>query len=82
MPTQVIAEQLRHSVVTATNDDYSKVGSEKRARHIDRLTAMQDAHAALERLGKIEQAAHDLIDNIRRTGSHDNWKPLATALEE
>ena len=77
-----VGERLQHAVITATNDDYSEVGSEKRARHIERLTAMQDAHAELNRLYEIEAAARSLITNIRERGMHDNWKRLAAALEK
>lgn len=54
-----ILERLRHSVVTATNDDLSEVRTDKRDRHIERLTAMQDASAEIEalRAGFVQIAA-------------------------
>jgi hypothetical protein len=43
-----IVKRLRHTVLTATNDDYSAQSTEKRDRHIARLEAIQDAIDFLE----------------------------------
>ena len=39
------------------------------------------AMTQIERLRDIEDSARALIENIRERGMHDNWKPLADALE-
>jgi hypothetical protein len=38
-----IVTRLRRSITTASNDDESKPGTEKRRRHIERMEAMNDA---------------------------------------
>lgn len=43
-----LGKRLRHAITTASNDDYSKVGTEERKRHMDRLDAMSAAAAFLE----------------------------------
>ena len=43
-----IGRRLRRAITTAMNDDYTKIGSEERRRHCERLDAMSDAAAFLE----------------------------------
>jgi len=49
-------EALRRAIQTATTDDLSEPGSDKRLRHIARLAAMGDA------IGEIERTTEQLRD--------------------
>lgn len=40
---------LKQAVITASNDDLSKPGTDKRQRHVARIDAMQDAIELLEK---------------------------------
>jgi len=48
--TQEIILRLRHAYATASNDDMSKPGTQKRARHCERLAAISDAINEIESL--------------------------------
>lgn len=54
-----ITMRLSRAITTASNDDYSEAGTEKRDRHCQRLEAMRDAIDEIERL-------RDIIDNRER----------------
>ena len=43
---------------------------------------VEEAANEIERLRTVAHAARDLIENIRERGVHDNYKPLAAALDE
>lgn len=43
---------------------------------------IEEAANEIERLRKVAVASRDLVKNIREHGTHDNWKPLASALDE
>jgi hypothetical protein len=45
-----IPERLRHAATTASNDDYSKPGTEARRRHVERVDAMLAGADEIERL--------------------------------
>ena len=38
-----VIQRLRHAISTASNDDLSAPMSEKRRRHVERVSAMRDA---------------------------------------
>lgn len=48
--TASLVRRLRRSVVTASNDDYSKPGTVERRRHLGRVAAMERAAEFLEGL--------------------------------
>jgi hypothetical protein len=64
---------LAHARTTASNDDYSVIGDPKRARHVERITAMLDAETMLSTLlAKLEQAEREqriTLDHLRNTGA-------------
>lgn len=43
-----LVARLRRAYQTACNDDYSKPGTEERARHVERLTAIDEAAAFID----------------------------------
>lgn len=51
LPSDELKRRLLHSITTAMNDDISKVGTDKRLRHMDRLDAMSAAAEFLEKYG-------------------------------
>lgn len=58
MTAQSLADRLEHAIATASNDDYSKVGTRERERHVERIGVMQDCLASLRQSGEaIERAA-------------------------
>lgn len=52
---ELVAARLRHAITTASNDDYSEVGSDKRARHVERIVAMSEAADRLEASATLER---------------------------
>ena len=48
---------LRHAITTMVNDDLSEPGTEKRARFVEQLAAMEAAAEALEEANQIRTAA-------------------------
>lgn len=50
IPAQEMAAKMRHAIATMTNDDLSKVGTEQRARQVERIDIM------LETVDWIEQS--------------------------
>lgn len=44
-----ILDRINRSITTASNDDLSQVGSEKRSRHVERIDTMQAAYAEIKR---------------------------------
>lgn len=59
-----LAAGLRRAVVTASNDDWSRVGTSERLRHKERIAAMEAAAAFLEQQ-KLMAAAPRLRDALR-----------------
>jgi len=57
-----IARRLRKSVQTASNDDYSEAGTDKRLRHVQRIETMSDAADFLERA---DLAAPKAVNELR-----------------
>lgn len=55
-----LIERLGHAITTASNDDYTKPMSEKRKRHVERLTTMYAAIDEIKRLRTVirETAAY------------------------
>ena len=56
-----IVERLRHAATTASNDDLSSLGTEKRRRHAERFDAMlagadeiEKLRTALRRIGSLD----------------------------
>lgn len=45
-----VIDNLRRAMTTASNDDLSEPGSDKRHRHVQRLAAMSEAIGEIERL--------------------------------
>jgi len=45
-------ERLRHAATTASNDDESAIGTEKRRRHVERVDVMLEAAALLQSLSE------------------------------
>jgi hypothetical protein len=45
-----IVERLRHAAATASNDDLSSQGTEKRSRHVERIDAMLAGADEIEKL--------------------------------
>jgi hypothetical protein len=50
-----IVERLRHAATTASNDDLSSQGTEKRHRHVERIDAML---AGADEIEKLRTALH------------------------
>lgn len=61
-----LCDRLRHAITTASNDDYSEAGSDKRKRHTDRLDAMAEAIAEIERLRSVIRDVWECLDQIGR----------------
>lgn len=55
-----ITMKLSRAITTASNDDYSEPGTEKRDRHCQRIMAMREAIDEIERL-------RDAINDRERT---------------
>mgnify|MGYP001605568856 CR=1 FL=1 len=45
-----ILERINRAITTASNDDLSQIGADKRTRHVERIDTMQAAYAEIERL--------------------------------
>ena len=61
---------VRRAITTASNDDTSTKGSETRARHSQRLFAMQEAVAEIERLRAALQSIY--TESMRCAGDADS----------
>jgi hypothetical protein len=62
--TETLARRLEHCIITMQNDDLSKPGTEKRARHVYRSETMRDVVEYL-------RAGH--------AQTPDQWRPIETA---
>jgi hypothetical protein len=49
-PMMDIVERLRHAATTASNDDLSSQGTQKRSRHVERIDAMLAGADEIEKL--------------------------------
>jgi hypothetical protein len=52
-----LVKRLRHAITTATNDDLSAPGTDKRQRYVERIGAMYEAIDALARADQVRDAA-------------------------
>lgn len=61
-----INAQLARAITTASNDDMTKPGSDKRERHVQRLTAMTDAADEIARLRALNAMAREALRSFAR----------------
>ena len=59
-----VIERLRRAVQTACNDDVSEAGTEKRARHIERVDAMEEAIVMLSACDSGLELALDVAERL------------------
>jgi len=59
--TKPLAERLRHASTTASNDDLSKPGTEKRQRHADRVAVMLEAADDLDAKDALLREAAEVL---------------------
>lgn len=72
-----LVEELRLSIATASNDDYSKAGTRERERHVARLDAMSRAASALEAQARELAEVRRERDEARRSARNNREERLA-----
>jgi hypothetical protein len=83
--TKPLAERLRHASTTASNDDLSKPGTEKRQRHADRVPVMLEAADALDAKDALLREAVDGLRGVlnnRLKSDFDRARTLLSKLTE
>ena len=59
-----LVKRLSHAITTATNDDTTEVGTEKRNRHVDRINVMLDVRARIEAMTAALEKADALAEAV------------------